>query len=240
MTTEIQQLEKTLKECQEKLEALKNPKPKFDVGKWYKENGKRYPLWCFEEYKEGKTNPTKSFGFTANGKWDESEWRDMAGFGVVSPATPTEIESALIAEAKRRDYKVGMKIKTLHKCTLKEHTISEMSFSYSTKEDSLHIVAPHKEWEDGCSNPAVYKKGQWAEIIAEPKIEIGGYEVKFHGGDTMCSPSKYTSIDGHKFSKEFWQAAKTISEHSKAKIMVGCSKQFNVSLETINQILAKL
>lgn len=47
-------------------------------------------------------------------------------------------------------------------------------------------------------------------------------------------------IDGNVFTTEFWQAAKLISEHSKAKIMVGCSKQFDVSIDQINAILEKL
>ena len=71
-----------------------------------------------------------------------------------------------------------------------------------------------------------------SEIAAAEKIEIGGYKVEFKNGTTF--------ISGNEFTKEFWQAAKLIPEHSKAKIMVGCSKQFDVDLTTINKILSKL
>jgi hypothetical protein len=77
------------------------------------------------------------------------------------------------------------------------------------------------------------------------KIEALEAEIKkLKVGDrAICGnhfDSNGTTIDGNLFTKEFWQSAKLISEHSKAKIMVGCSKQFDVSLETINQILNKL
>jgi hypothetical protein len=74
-------------------------------------------------------------------------------------------------------------------------------------------------------------------ILKDDVIKIGGYDVEIHNDNKT---NGYTLIDGHQFTYEFWLSARFISEHSKAKIMVGCSKQFDVSLEVINAILSKL
>src|SRR3990167_5919954 len=92
-------------------------------------------------------------------------------------------------------------------------------------------------WPLGIQTGAIPKEivEAWEPVYEEDKIEIGGYEVCFIGTN-----NKYTIITTEVFLKSFWEAAKTISEHSKAKIMIGCNKQFNVSLETIEKILKKL
>ena len=74
---------------------------------------------------------------------------------------------------------------------------------------------------------------EWFEpVYEEDKIMISNYEVLFF--------KAHTTIDGYMFTQQFWEAAKVISINSKAKIMIGCSKQFDVSLDTINKILNKL
>ena len=78
---------------------------------------------------------------------------------------------------------------------------------------------------------------QWEPVYEEDEIiKIGGYEVIFVK-DILTNT---TMIDGNQFTLKFWEAAKLISSHSKAKIMVGCSKQFDVSLEIINKIIGRL
>lgn len=74
---------------------------------------------------------------------------------------------------------------------------------------------------------------KWFEpVYEEDRIMIDKYEILFFKG--------YTLIDGYTFSQQFWEAARIISTNTKAKIMIGCSQQFNVSLDTINKILNKL
>ena len=74
---------------------------------------------------------------------------------------------------------------------------------------------------------------EWFEpVYEEDKIMISNYEVLFF--------KAHTTIDGYMFTQQFWEAARIISGNTKAKIMIGCSKQFDVSLDTINKILNKL
>lgn len=60
----------------------------------------------------------------------------------------------------------------------------------------------------------------------EPILSIGGYEIKIEG-------KNITTISGFEFTREFWMAAKTVSQHVKAKIKIGCSHQFDLDLTTI-------
>jgi len=95
------------------------------------------------------------------------------------------------------------------------------------------IVTNDKNYYRVNSKTAKFRLATQEEIDKETKIFIDCYEVKF--------PLKsLTTIDGYEFNLEFWKAAKLISQHNKAKIMVGCSKQFDVSLETINKILNRI
>ena len=163
--------------------------------------------------------------------------------GSFLPATPSEVEAALIAEAKKRGFKEGVWFNSIYSGS--ECYILNCKFEYKRDEPLLKNDAL---WIDGNT---VYMAGQWATIIPqEEKIEIGGYEVKitqtqdpYYNGSGKCMNIpmvKCTSIDGNIFYKDFWLAMKNISEHPKAKGMIGCSKQFDVSLETINKILSKL
>lgn len=145
-----------------------------------------------------------------------------------------EYGSALIKEAEKVGFKPGVKIISV---VGTEGILTNGSLSYRKSEDKL-------VWNDG--EYYIFHNGKWAEIIKDERIKIDSYEVVFHivnkspawnGGVTLIN---HTSIDCNPFFKEFWQAAKVISEHSKAKMMIGCSKQLDVSLETINKILDKL
>ena len=86
---------------------------------------------------------------------------------------------------------------------------------------------------------------KWPPVYEEEKIMLDGskYEIEIKS-------FKEPSIDGHYFSKKFWEAAKIVSEHSKASVVLGCgAKHFNmsnkvdcwkISVETINKVLDKL
>jgi hypothetical protein len=234
----IEEIESQIKDLLKEVESLKKQEPNFEVGKWYK-SGKT--LFNYQlDY--------GVYGFDDEGEWETCDsWIWETWFDGTRLATPQEVETALIAEAKRRGFKEGVMVnRTDEILTLfgscrgdNKVVLCNNKFYYHKEEDSLTV--------DG---RVIYIKGQWAEIIKEDKIMIGGYEVKIcqtqdpqYNGSGKCSyiPTvKYTSIDGNTFSKTFWESAKYVSEHNKAKIMVGCSKQFDVSLETINKILSKL
>jgi len=239
----IEEIELQIKDLLKEVESLKKQEPKFEVGKWYKNK--------FGEVVNYQTN--NPYGVNSMGQWycnNDWEFKESSGY---IPATPQEVETALIAEAKKRGFKEGVKIDKRKLSSYRDGAFKEFevailggsNFVYRPYEDALVL---EKNSSDLKRN-YVYQQGVWATII-DDKIEIGGYEVKIcqtqdpqYNGSGKCSyiPTvKYTSIDGNTFSKTFWESAKYVSEHNKAKIMVGCSKQFDVSLETINKILAKL
>ena len=79
--------------------------------------------------------------------------------------------------------------------------------------------------------------GIWAKPIEE-KLFIGKYEVRFENGSVF--------IDVYEFDKEFWEAAKNASKHSKASVLLGCgakgkgSFSWVASSELIDKILNRL
>ena len=99
-------------------------------------------------------------------------------------ATPEEIKSHLIEEAKRRGYKHGSIINSL--ITLRTKHILDMTYSKGLYDG----VRTDTFWYGG---GLIYKQGKWAEIIKEEPIKIGGYEVEFF--------DKYFKIGCMSFSK---------------------------------------
>lgn len=194
------------------------------IGKWNRTN-------CMDSLvfieKFDKEMGAKGYGFK-NDEWyypNKFYWSTMGA----RPVTDKEVKDALINEAIKRGVKKGVKIKCLHGW-------SEKAAFWYNKKDVKFVFCNNGLWVEGLSEYTlcVFQDGKWAEIIKDEKIMIGGYVVRRHQN------GKDTTIDGNLFTKEFWEASKIVSEHSKAKIMVGCSKQFDVSLETINKILDKL
>ena len=140
---------------------------KLEVGKWYK-----HPKSKFLAYYPNKDSFTcGGFGFDMGGDWSTSlgsrskkEYR---------PATDKEVEEALIAEAKRRGFKKGVRFACLSVCAGEETII----------EDSFRIYQGKlRATTDGCTNWAdVFKDGQWAEIIEDKVPEINGYKMVVGG-----------------------------------------------------------
>lgn len=221
MKTEIEQLEAQLTAISEQIKELKN-KPKFEVGKWYKN---KFNCIIFNDGKHGYgvnmfewvniySDSEKPLFYNSLGL----DWQ---------PATPEEVKAALVKEAEKRGFKFGVYI---------DNTNIYPDYKSSIPWPLRYHPFTFDNNELSYGGAVVFDKGQWATIIKDDVIKVGSYEVKFEGeGNKRC-----TSIDGNIFTERFWQSARIISEHSKAKIMVGCSKQFDVSLETINKILDKL
>jgi hypothetical protein len=130
----------------------------FKVGKWYtsKENTKK--MWYIVNV---FADSQVSFGFSDSGVWQNEEKR-YSFFKEFRPATDKEVESALIAEAKRRGFKEGVEVKSLtrDKLMLRFETLCFFDNGLVDKWGSF-----------------IFKNGKWAEIV-EDKIMIGGYEVK--------------------------------------------------------------
>jgi hypothetical protein len=222
MTEEV--LDKKLLEFKQELLKPFSPSPEFEVGKWYKHNYENKFLVFLKELTSSRDG--MGYGFGADtGAWYNEGWR--FGLSQCRPATKEEVQEALINEAEKRGFKEGVIVKESFGGSTNYKLKSENWIYYS---DYDFLRYDH--------NCIVYEKGKWATIVKEEPIKIGGYEVKFLFKD--YGETKFTQINGHVFTKEFWQAAKIVAEHSKGGVNVGCSKQFPVSLQTINQILDKL
>lgn len=162
------------KQYTEALEYATEKEQKLEVGKW--SISKNY-LLCY-------TGGNKSYGFDlSNGQWCDDYVHDynMHINSNYSPATKEEVEKALIAEAKRRGFKRGVRYKsyprTLHdgsKSPIVEDEVKRMRIvMYDTpKETSLLNNGNH----------CIFYNGKWAEVLAEqdkvPVITVNGTDYK--------------------------------------------------------------
>jgi len=190
---------------------------KLPVNAWY----------GWEDCNGGIYFPTDERGggyglFRYGNTWSkENDWVPLnSRKGFYYPATPAEVTAALTAYAEKQGYKEGVKITSL--------LIKGCTTGFDKEGDTR--MSSDGFWYMGS---VVMQDGVWATIVKEQPIYIDKYEVKHFGsyGDT--------TIDGHEFTKSFWQSAKVVAEHSKAKIKIGCSHQFDLSLDTINRILER-
>lgn len=155
----------------EQMEIVKREHPEWfnqiEVGKWYKNKSNVKSIIFNTGVKNG------CYGFSNSGKWT-NEYEEVTLTNLWEEATPEEVKSALIAEAKRR-YKVGDRIKSLRNDWVQ--TIGEMVvevWSPIKERDywSLAVVAEEDEWNKMCSNPTVFKDGQWASVIPQEKTTL--------------------------------------------------------------------
>lgn len=230
-----EQIEALRKEFNKKLEALKEEyfTNKLKPGSWvkytYEKNAwLKHPTNIFriKEIKAGTQGGAKgcTFLYPYPDVWSILPFSANEETKYFVEATEEEITAHLKAEALERGYEEGT-------------VVIDLDGDYPNKIEgkTFQPYYPSYDYFYMCRTK-IYQSGKWAKF-AEEDIMIGNqYKVHFR---TYLSPSD-TAIDGYTFNKEFWEAAKIISEHSKAKIMIGCSKQFDVSLETINKILDRL
>jgi hypothetical protein len=227
-THNMKTTEEQIKDIEKQLESLKASlvKPNFEVGTWYIATCRGVKGYLIRYNKANEVYGHDAFEFFTP---ERGNYLTGGVFtSIERPATPSEIQEALTKQWE--------KLGTINK-VLKTNATGEdgegaiclnKEYEYDPNTDELRCSVNHSFYK----KRIIYSKGKFATIIADEVIKIGGYEVKFEGG--------HTTIDGHKFTKEFWEAAKIISTNSKACVKVGCSKQFDVSLDIINKILSKL
>lgn len=126
------------------------------VGKWYKELTCE-ALYCIVELDK---NTIKNYGFNYEGKWMNLDTRylDSDWLTEIREATPSEVQSALEAEAVKK-YKTG----DTFKCLVTKSNVKidfEKRFDYYIKEDDLSN-----------NGMQIYKQGKWATIIKEKTSE---------------------------------------------------------------------
>jgi hypothetical protein len=97
--------------------------------------------------------------------YEQYEW-------CLTKPSPEEIQAHLVAIAQKY---IGKKVYELHKGV--KRTIidgggtNNGDWFYDEKADTLYALSPESEWDldepNECSNPPIYRKGKWAEIIPE-------------------------------------------------------------------------
>ena len=133
-------------------------KTKLDTGKWYKSSTDIEFLVYYQ------SNGNDNYGF-----WQDQPYRDNISFGdywynMSRLATPEEVESALINEAKKREYKKGN-----FKCMFNredEFNLDYKKWFYCDIEKSLFTM-PYGE-----GGSCLFKDGKWAEILPQEKTVV--------------------------------------------------------------------
>lgn len=230
----LETLRKELNERIDKILATEKA-PEFEKGKWYHGDNENYKrVFKFSHHKGDNIHFSEMIVTAQRGdevSYYTNNWVSPKVNGEkYRPATPSEIESALIAEAKKRGFKEGVMVKAPWYSSPSSANESPISVQYENYNGG-------DEYGVRMGGGCIYANGVWAEIIKDEAIKIDRYPVVFDKDDRTVA---YTTIDGHTFTKDFWRAAQTVARHSKAKVKIGCSHQFDLPLETINKILSKL
>lgn len=138
-------------------------KPKFEVGKVYKNTQSGFGIMLCTSIKEGVC---RGYGISHQGAWVDDGFFEIKGTKCIE-ATPAEWESALIKEAEMRGFKEGVKFIPVSKNALGDEfgTVGKMNkniFDYFSEEVSGGL-ASMKNW--------VMRHGKWASIIQEHEME---------------------------------------------------------------------
>lgn len=141
-------------------------KNEFEVGKWYY-NEKYDTVIHLTEFKYD--NAFNWYGFNK-----DKEWFSTEDFGSIYAenfhrlASHKEVEEALIAEAKKRGYKNGVKIKGLGNgeiCAL-------LDWNFELIQDEDNTILWFGDMSVYFSGFDIFKDGKWAEILTEEKTVI--------------------------------------------------------------------
>lgn len=152
-------------------ESIKDVLPEaftLEVGKWYKDPNWELRLVYVEEAIKpiGNNGAIKGYGFDVKGNWIVYSDGFYAGAHNLYLATTQEVETALIAEAKKRGFVESVKIS---KDGINARFSSEFKFNpINGKFEFL----PHSNILDSNGNGHVFHNGKWATIVEKSKDEI--------------------------------------------------------------------
>lgn len=153
--------------CQEWKERIEKEVPELfkknlEVGKWYKDLDGR--VFFVEKWEDKMNKKAKGYGFVDN-SWVETPIDGIFNYCFISrdpiEATKEEVESTLIAEAKKRGYDKAYAVNCLLPVGSDRIVInSKITFTFYC--GSLWIK---HDGEAIC----IFRRGKWAEIIEQPK-----------------------------------------------------------------------
>jgi uncharacterized protein YbaR (Trm112 family) len=148
-------------------------KKELEVGKWYKDKGSRYNgLICVKKY-NGENNGITAYGFSwVNGSFDNhSRWcASKESKDDLIEATPQEVESALICEAKKRWYEIGVYVK----CLYDESKLVLSGKKLQSHSESYYVDSFYQLWMNISlgRNVLIFSDGIWAQIIQPEKMTL--------------------------------------------------------------------
>jgi hypothetical protein len=166
--TKIEEIEQKIKDLtneindlQDDLNELKQPTT-FEVGKVYKTQSPGLNMYV---------SKYKHYGFSESLTWVSGHaWFENPCNGTWQPATTQEWETALLEYAKKQGYKRGINIKPLPggSSFIDEGFFGVKDiFYYNSENDDLQL-----------NGSRIYQRGQWAKIVKEEPLMIGGVEVE--------------------------------------------------------------
>ena len=168
---EIKQIEKGIIDLQEKLNELKNEKPKFKNG-WYKNNNGYLVFYNFDI--------DIYYGLDYNyDRWIEGiESSSFFSEDFDTPATEQEVVAALVAEAKKRGLKDGSNVVDLQ--GLRNELVNSYIIRFNIKSGLLFM-----------GETCIFLRGKWATIIEEPRVFINSHLVE----NDCCTIKHLVEID---------------------------------------------
>lgn len=143
--------------CTEWKEKIKKECPELFKSKsgWYKTSSEGDEKWLvFYDY-ENK----KRYGFNSNGEWFEDGYYMVKRHTLDYLAEEDEVKKALIKEADKRGFKIGVKYDSLmHDSFICENNTTIDHIYYSEHKNCLYSV-----------RGVIFDNEKWAEIIKETK-----------------------------------------------------------------------
>lgn len=137
----------------------------LEVGKWYVIDRNQD-----EDYALIRCQGETGYGFSHMSKFTDKynlKRQYLKGYKII-PASPEQVKSALIKEAKRIGFKEGVKVIPVG--YKNPQTIIFRDFNFSTVKNGLYLPSDESQWNiNGISNPPIFLNGKWAEIIEQPK-----------------------------------------------------------------------
>lgn len=218
---------------------------KFMESYQYKASEFMFPKqWCIknagtQEFRDvvinWLNNIDKTANFIGNDVW---YWIDSNNYAFTSGVQPSKLPEITFDEFKEHVLKSDKMDKKIigYKCPV-EFEVSGTKYPKGTvyvksTTNNKNLYVPNNDMSTVPSVPAAIVK-TWEPVYEEDmKILVpnSSYEVKIKGKDS-------SEIDGYSFPRSFWKAALEISSHSKAKVMIGCSHQFNIDEKWILSVL---
>ena len=139
----------------ERYEAFKK---ELEIGKWYKY---KLALFYVTNKRSNNANYYNVFGFDVDGNWMTDNAATYFDENYIE-ATPEEVESALINEAKKRGYKGGITC-----------AFGKGAYNMMIRENEIRWVP---DWQDKgalCMGMnVIFTQGNWAEILPQEKTVI--------------------------------------------------------------------